>query len=113
VNIDGRDVVRTIRPCPASLIDARKYRDALRSKLYPWPQGIEVVFRTTAANRGLLGIRIPRQPVENLPILVRGMPDSRGGRSEGAYIGLFRRYSDNNLPIDIAAVHAYLNRLFG
>jgi hypothetical protein len=104
----GIDVVEAVTPVDATLVNARTYRSALRVRLYPRLRGLELALTEVASGLVVVGIRIPRQPSGNLPVLVAGMPGVKARRSEGAYWGIFRRQGDASTPIVAAAVHTAL-----
>ena len=88
------------------------YRSVLAVRLYPQPHDVRFKYCPVQADSGILGIRIPAQPVDNLPVLVKGMPAPRRNRVEGAYFELFRRQFDRNVSIDPSTLHVNLNHLF-
>jgi hypothetical protein len=103
--VDGVDVVSRVRPIPRARLSAQSYRSVLRTAIYPRLQGLEIVVVSLEDDAAVVGIRIPRQPVTNLPFIVRGMPGMRDRKIEGAYWGIFRRQGDESVPIDAAQVH--------
>jgi hypothetical protein len=105
---EGVDTITQVRPVPQALVSPERYRTVLRTVLYPRLQGIEVVYVETASERGILALRIARQPGDALPTIVIGMPGVRRRQVEGAYWGIFRRQGDDAIPIAPAAVHAAL-----
>jgi hypothetical protein len=102
---DGIDVVSSLSPVRAELAQPNRYRSVVRSRLYPRLQGLEIALAKVSSNEVVLSIRVPRQPANNLPILVVGMPSVHGHRLEGSYWGLFRRVGDDSTPVVAEAVH--------
>lgn len=104
--VDGVDTVLRVRPVPGHLVLVARYRSALRAALYPRLQGLEILFIEITAGKGVLAIRVPRQPPEGLPVIVLGMPGSHKDKVEGAYWAIFRRQGDESVPVTPPAVHA-------
>jgi len=105
---DGIDVVSSLSPVGTEFAQPSKYRSVLRSRLYPRIQGLTIFLAKVTQSQVVLGIRVPRQPTNNLPILVVGMPSMRGDRLEGSYWGLFRRVGEDSTPVVVEAVHTAL-----
>jgi hypothetical protein len=106
ISKDGIDVVSELTPVPHQ--DLRRYRSVLRARLYPQLRGLEFAVSVVQGQLGVLGIRVRRQPLSSLPVLVVGMPGFRGHRLEGAYWGLFRRIADQVTPINAQTIHSAL-----
>jgi hypothetical protein len=103
---DGRDTVTSVVPVPQRLADTKRYRDVLLDWVFPPIRGLSIQGVDRAAGRLLL-LRIPVQPGESRPFLVRGGLD--GERIARTQVTIPERVGDRNSHRGIEQIHAALS----
>ncbi|KAB1912281.1 AlbA family DNA-binding domain-containing protein [Micromonospora noduli] len=104
--VAGGEVIRSIKPVPIIGTTIRRYRQAIESRLFPFPFGLEITAVEINPHEGLIIVSIPRQEEELKPFLVHGA--IVGGRTEGAYISIVRRSGEDSIPITAQQIHSTL-----
>jgi hypothetical protein len=102
----GGEVIRSLKPVPVDKATARRYRQTIETRLFPFPAGLNIHVVKTGASEGLVVISLPPQEEELKPFLVHGAIVN--GRVEGAYISIVRRSGEDSIPITAHQIHSTL-----
>ncbi|MEV0234692.1 hypothetical protein [Nonomuraea sp. NPDC050786] len=104
--IPGGEVIKSVRPVPVDTATMRRYRQAIESRVFPFPAALKIDPIETTSGHGLVVISVPAQEEELKPFLVHGA--IVGGRVEGAYISIVRRSGEDSIPITAQQIHSTL-----
>lgn len=73
---NGREIIDSLKPVPARLVDVDRYRKLVRDRVRPLIRDLTVDFYPIDHERGVLVIDVPAQPETAKPFVVPG-PDGR------------------------------------
>jgi hypothetical protein len=104
--VPGGEIIKDVKPVPLDTATARRYRQALEVRLFPFPTGLKIETIDTGFGCGLVVISVPPQDEELKPFLVHG--SIVDGRIEGAYISVVRRSGEDSIPITAQQIHSTL-----
>lgn len=104
--VPGGEVIRSIKPVSVDTATPRRYRQAIESHLFPFPNGLRVETAVLATGTGIVIIYVPRQEEELKPFLVHGAIVA--DRVEGAFISIVRRSGEDSIPITAKQIHSTL-----
>ncbi len=104
--VPGGEIIRSIKPVPVDSATPRRYRQAIESSLFPFPDGLRVETVELAAGTGIVITYVPRQEEELKPFLVHGA--IVGDQVEGAFISIVRRSGEDSIPITAQQIHSTL-----
>jgi hypothetical protein len=104
--VPGGEIIKSIRPVAINGGAARRYRQAIENRLFPFPAGLQIKPVETSPHQGLILVSIPPQEEELKPFLVHGAIVD--GRIEGAYISIVRRSGEDSIPITAQQIHGTL-----
>ncbi|MFE9296219.1 AlbA family DNA-binding domain-containing protein [Streptomyces niveus] len=105
VNSSGSDVLCSVVPCRRGSLNVQKYRHALRERVVPPIDGLEIdVVELPAGD--VLCVYVPPQPEELKPFLVKGaMVD---GKVSGSYFSIPHRRGSDKWAMSAESVHSML-----
>ncbi|MVU76008.1 hypothetical protein GPX89_01970 [Nocardia sp. ET3-3] len=104
--IPGGELIKSVRPVPLDTATARRYRQAIENRIFPFPAALKIQTVETSSGHGLVVVSVPPQDEELKPFLVHGA--IVGGRVEGAYISILRRSGEDSIPITAQQIHSTL-----
>ncbi|MFI9640270.1 helix-turn-helix domain-containing protein [Micromonospora sp. NPDC051925] len=99
------DTVVKVTPLHFPANSAARYRAIIDSTVYPPIDGL-TISRVPVEGGFLLVIEVPRQPESGKPYLVHGAIVN--GKYEGSFFSVVRRRDENSIPVNAAAIHAFL-----
>jgi hypothetical protein len=102
----GGEIIKSLRPVSLDARTARRYRQAVENRVFPFPTGFDVDIVETNPGQGLVVVSIPRQEEELKPFLVHGA--FVNGKVQGAYISIVRRSGEDSIPITAQQIHGTL-----
>ena len=105
-NVGGGEIIKSLRPVPLDLRTARRYRQAVENRVFPFPTGLGVDIIEVRPGQGLVVVTVPRQEEELKPFLVHGA--FVNGKTQGAYISIVRRSGEDSIPITAQQIHSTL-----
>jgi hypothetical protein len=72
------EVIDRVRPVPRDLVDLDRHRKLIRERVIPAPPDIRVEWVECEADKGILVIDVPAQPLARLPHVVPGQSRTPG-----------------------------------
>ncbi len=75
---NGNDVIDEVRPVPAALITADRYRKVVREQVFPFVTDFAARWVGVADDRGLLVLDVPAQAERDKPFVVSGVEGVEG-----------------------------------
>jgi len=106
-----KDLVVEVSPYPQALVNPEDYYKILGARLLPVPEGIDIrwYLSTADAERGIVGIMIPRQPADRWPIVVTKVLDEPETEIvSGSSIAYFERRGEHAEPMGPADLQRLL-----
>ena len=104
--IPGGEVIKSVRPVPIDTATTRRYRQAIETRIFPFPTALNIRAIETHKCHGLVVVSIPPQEEELKPFLVHGAIVD--GHIEGAYVSIVRRSGEDSIPITAQQIHSTL-----